>query len=311
MNKAKLALLVIAVTILSCKEPCFNSQSSRADNPIYIERDCDCDIDCITLIETFNAMVDEAIENGNGIKYYADSIKVSYDSLKCYADSIKASNNNLVEISESFKRIVAENAVANNMIESHNFYNKAFSNIQAWVGIFLTFIAVIVAVPVINQYKYDKNISELKREIESQKKYLDSNKYVLFNEIGNTFFSIAIAYFKQQDWVMHFRMLTKYYNFLVTYKMDIQVSMLGELTTLRAYTESFKDVVNGIGFDGSILPDIQKYSNELQRFIEYCDTQSRRKYFEVAQILYDEFQEVIKTVSEKYLSALASQRGIK
>jgi len=313
--KSRIVLLLAAAIILSYGEAiaCHG----------YKLNICKTDIDCVGIIEKFSDIIDEK------------------DSIKCYADSIKASNNSIVEINASLKRIISDNITIDNMIKSQEFYSKAFEELQSSFTCFLTYISIIATILAgISIYRHfkigkefdkcNKDISDLKQGLESQKNQLDLEKNNIFREmdnlkrshenqinelkkeksdiirdVGNTYFVRAMDHFKEQELALHFRMLSKYYNFLVAHKVDIQTDELCELITLQGYTKSYIEEIDKVPSVGGLLNlQISAYQYDFQKFIEYC--KDKPKHLTEAKKLYDEFQEVTKKVEQRMLIEGAS-----
>jgi len=255
----------------------------------YIDPKCKPNVDCVGIIKYFKEVADEK------------------DSVKCYADSLRIANHIINKVNDSLNQVLRQNITAKTMINSGEFYSKAFNELQSSVMIFLASIAIVITLftggsfLTIKLYysKNNRTISYLKREIESQKKYLDSNKNVLFDEIGNMYFSLAIAYFKQEEWSLHFDTLSKYYEFLITYKIDIQEKELNNLIALHNYTKLYIDKIEIAIIDSIFQLHLRDYFGRLSQFKQYCEETNKQKHLEVVKRMYYSFEKFIDVINRR------------
>jgi len=217
------------------------------------------------------------------------------DSIKCYVDSIS---------------LLKFNTIAEATIKSQEFYSNSFEKIQSVFTMFLEIIGVFVAIIAIfaggsffkikNDFeKYDTQLSDLKQALESQKKYLDSNKNVLFDEIGNMYFSLAIAYFKQEEWSLHFDTLSKCYEFLITYRIDIQEKELNNLIALHNYTKLYIDKIEIAIIDSIFQLHLRDCFGRLSQFKQYCEETNKQKHLEVVKRMYYSFEKFIDVINRR------------
>jgi len=313
--RIRFILLFAVITILSYGE------ASACQH--YKFNVCKPNIDCVEIIHRFGEIIDEK------------------DSIKCYADSVKITNHTIAKINDSLNQVLSENIDAKTMVSSGEFYSKAFDKLQSSFSHFLTYISILAAIltafavfdhfKIMNEFnKYDKKISDLKQGLESQKNQLDIEKNNIFGEmdnlkrshenqinelkkeksdiirdVGNTYFVRAMDHFKERELALHFRMLSKYYNFLVAHKVDVQTDELCELINLQGYTKLYIEEIDKVPSVGGLLNlQIRAYQYDFQKFIEYC--KDKPKHLAEAKKLYDEFQEVIKKVEQQMLIEGAS-----
>jgi hypothetical protein len=243
---------------------------------------CKPNIDCIEIVHRFGEIIDEK------------------DSVKCHADSIKIASNAIAKINDSLKQFIYENTTAKTMVNSHEFYRDAFSQIQ---NVFMFFLAIIGGLTGYSAFKvnsYDKKISKLELDIKKQSNYLDLNKASLFREIGTMYFSLAVAHLKQKDWMVHLKYLTQHYDFLMTYKIELLDKDLVCLKLL--YVDFIKAYLEMPNVD-YLFPEYSKqYLDTLERFKLYCEETDNQKHFAEAKKAHKVLSDFFGPMNQKIQS---------
>jgi len=212
------------------------------------------------------------------------------DSLKCYIDNI-----NLQKFDNTAK----------NMAQAQGFYSEAFNQIQNSFSCFLTYVSIIVSIILaivaivtgtsiynhIMLSKYDKKLSDLKREIENQKNDLRTTRDSIFKEIAVVYFSSALEYLNK-DWLSHFTYLRRYYDLIIDKRLELTGVDLGYLEQLYNSIIKLYQGSDFIKFASSNYS--QLYLGTLKAFVQYCkEVDKTQRFAEVAERLYEESRGIL------------------
>jgi len=270
---------------------------------------CKPDIDCGEIIHRFGEIID------------------AKDSVKCYADSLRISSDSIAIVLNSLKRLISENATAEVMVKSGEFYSDAFGKIQssfdfflmcvsilaAFVGIIITGGSIFSHFKIMNEFnKYDKNISdleskfkqdlknqkddlrqEIKNEIEIYKNDLKSARNRIFREIAIMYFSQAAHSLNAStpQWFLHFSCLMHYYDLIM--HNGLELTDIGYLEQVYSFIQFYKDK----DFDDFVnlhYRYLQMYLDTLKAFRQYCKETNNPNILAIAEKIYNESSGAIK-----------------
>jgi hypothetical protein len=276
---AFLAALMLAIAITSCGR---------------IAPECKPNVDCVEIIKT----VSEA--------------KNEKDSIKLYADSLRIASHAIAKINDSLNQVLSENIIAKSMVNSHEFYRDAFSQIQNVFMICLTIIAILTGYSVFkitSEFnKYNKDLSDLKQEVTAQKNdlkqvlenqtaSLNSEKNAIFKEIGNVYFSLAVTHFNK-NWTLYFTYLSQHYEFLIANRIELTDKDMENLKLLSEFAEHYAKITMSI-VDCPLWEQLQKHSHMLFKFIRYCKETGSQRHLAEAKNANRKFDRIYEAIKRK------------
>jgi hypothetical protein len=262
----------------------------------YAEANGKSNVDCAEIAKNFSEILDEK-------------------------DSIKVFNLIIAKTNDSLKQLISDNITAQDMIKSNEFYSNAFDKILISFSIFLGFVAILSGFSVYNHFKiirefnkYDKVLSEidnkikqevnvLKQEIrleaEKQKDELKEEKDGISRKIGIVYFTGAIAFVKNDDWMMHFTYLSRYCNFVVDNKIELKGLELDCFNQLYGYINQFYKGIDPSSVDSFLYKYTQRYLFALEQLITYCKEMDKPEHLAVVKKLYEELDDVFDSINQK------------
>jgi len=262
----------------------------------YIDPKCKPNVDCVGIIEHFKKAANEK------------------DSVKCYADSLRISNDSIAIVLDSLKRLISENSTTDAMIKSQEFYSDSFGKIQDSYMFFLTCIGIFATIltafaffdhfKIMNEFnKYDKKLYDLedkiKQEIANQKNSLEAEKNSIFRDIAIVYFASAVTYFKLRDWMLHFTYLTQHYNFIIDKRLellDVDMECLKQL--LYDFIKTYEEI-KPENVDCFFYKYTQRYLYTLEKLIMYCQETNKQEHLAVAKKLRDKLTDIFDSINQK------------